>query len=128
MLYPRCVAIHRVKTIAGTAGSGRTFGLTGYSGAEASTNPSDPNGEEILFTGIIASIQAAATGRKRDSTLPQDAVSNPSWTIYIPVSVLPKGSVRDRDIIVDDEQYRYEVGQAYWNVLGHKLITIRLEA
>jgi len=41
---------------------------------------------------------------------------------------VPKGAVRDRDILVDDEGYRYEVGHAYWNILGMKLQCIRLEA
>ena len=126
MLYPRRVEIHRLKTVAGASSS--NIGLVGYSGAEQSTSPSDPSGETVLYTAIPANIQAGPGGRKRDSSLPQDAVYNPSWFIYIPISALAKGSVRDRDIILDDEQYRYEVGQAYSNILGWKLVTIRLEA
>jgi len=41
----------------------------------------------------------------------------PTWYIYCSVQ-LPKYSVRDRDIIVDDEGYRYEVGQAEWGALA----------
>jgi hypothetical protein len=126
MLYPRRIEIHRVKTVAGA--SDDTIGLTGYSGVEASTNPSNPRGETVLYTKIPANIQAAAAGRKRDSGLPQDAVSNPTWTIYLPVTALPKGAVHDRDLVLGDEQCRYEVGQAYWNILGWKLMCIRLEA
>jgi hypothetical protein len=125
-LYPRIIEVHRVKSVAGATDT--VIGLTGYSGAEASTDPSDPAGEAVLFTDIPASIQAGSTGRKKDSALPQDVVFMPTWIIYIPLSALAKGSVRDRDIIVDDEAYKYEVGQAYWNILGHKLICIRLEA
>jgi hypothetical protein len=125
MLYPRCIEIHRVKTVAGPTDS--VIGLTGYSGAEASTSPSDPNGEAVLYIDIKANIQSGATGRKRDSALPQDVVTNPTWTIYLPRTQVPKGAIRDRDIIVDDEGYRYEVGQAYWNILGWKLTCIRLE-
>lgn len=128
MLYPRTVSLRRLKTVAGTStAAGDAIGLTGYSGAEISTDPADTQGETILKDGIPASIQAAATGRKRDSALPQDAVSNPTWDIFIPSTALAKGMVRDRDIFVDDEGYRYEVGQAYWNLLGYKAMCIRLE-
>jgi hypothetical protein len=37
-------------------------------------------------------------------------------------------SIRDRDIIVDEEGYRYEVGANYWTQLGYQLSTIREEA
>lgn len=125
-LYPRTIEIHRNRTDAGAADT--VIGLAGYSGAEASTSLSDPAGEVVLFTGVAASIQAGTTGRKKDSALPQDVVTMPTWDIYVPLSALAKGTVRDRDIIVDDESYRYEVAQAYWNILGHKLVCIRLEA
>jgi len=126
-IYPRVIEIHRNRTNAGTADT--AVGLAGYSGAEASTSVSDPAGEVVLFTGIPASIQAKTTGQKKTNTaLPQDVVYMPTWDIYIPFSALAKGTVRDRDIIVDDEGWRYEVGQAYWNRLGHRLICIRLEA
>jgi hypothetical protein len=123
MLYPSTVAVHRLKTVAGSADA---IGLVGYSGAEQSTT--SPQGETVLFTKVRANIQASQTGRKKDSALPQDAVSAPTWRIYIPRTALARGSVRDRDVIVDDEMYRYEVAQAYWNVLGYQLVCIRLEA
>jgi hypothetical protein len=126
-LYPRTVEIHRVKTPAAAVGTTDTIGLVGYSGADATTSASDPQGEVVLYTQIPANIQAGATGRKRDSALPQDAVSNPTWDIFIQPGAVPKGAIRDRDIVVDDELYRYEVGQAYWNILGYKLACIRLE-
>ena len=129
MLYPRTIEVHRLKTVAGSGTStDDAIGLTGYSGAEISTDPADPRGETVLYTGLAASIQAGATGRKRDSALPQDAVSNPSWEIFLPLTGPPCGAIRDRDIIVDDMGYRYEVGQNYWNILGWKLVCIRLEA
>ncbi|MBR0693670.1 hypothetical protein [Bradyrhizobium lablabi] len=123
-LYPRTIDVRRLKTVAGTSD---TLGLTGYSGAEASTG-SSPEGETVLFTGIPASIQARATGRKKDSSLPQDVVYAPTWHIWVPRGALAKDAVRDRDVIVDDNGYRYEVAQNYWNLLGYKLVCIRLEA
>jgi hypothetical protein len=122
-IYPRLIEVHRVKSNAGATDN--VVGLATYSGAEQGTGAA---GETVLYTGIPASIQAAQTGRKRDSALPGDAVVAPTWRIFGPLSALPKGAVRDRDICVDDEGYRYEVGQAYWNSLGYQLVCIRLEA
>lgn len=124
ILYPRLIEIHRLKTVAGSTDT--VIGLTGYSGAEQST--SSPQGETVLFTGIAASIQAGTTGRKKDASLPQDVVFAPTWYIYIPANALAEFSIRDRDIILDDEGYRYEVSQNYWNILGYKVTAIRLEA
>lgn len=122
-IYPRTIAVHRLKTVAGANDS---IGLVGYSGAEQSTTSAA--GETVLFTGIPASVQASQTGRKKDGNLPTDAVFAPTWRIYIPAKALAIESVKDRDIIVDDEGYRYEVGQAYWNILGYQLVCIRVEA
>jgi hypothetical protein len=121
-IYPRIIEIHRAKTVA------PAIGLTGYSGVESSTDPANAQGEVVLFTGIPASIQAAQTGRKKGSALPQDAVFAPMWKIWVPANSLAKGTVRDRDVVVDDEGYRYAVAQAYWNLLGYQLVCIRQEA
>src|ERR1035437_5548896 len=123
LLYPRLIEVRRLKT---NSDDQNAVGLAGYSGAEQSTTSAQ--GGTVMFTGVAASIQAGTTGRKRDSALPQDAVFAPTWDIFIPLSGLAKGSVRDRDFIVDDEGYRYEVSQNYWNILGYKLTCIREEA
>jgi hypothetical protein len=125
-LYPRTIDIHRIETNAGPTDA--VIGLAGYSGAEATTSPTNPSDEAVLFTGIPASIQAKRYGTKNAGGLAADIVWLPAWDIFIPLSALAKGAVRDRDIIIDDEGYRYEVGQAYWNRLGYKIISIRLEA
>jgi hypothetical protein len=122
-LYPRTIAVHRVKTVGDVS---TTVGLTGYSGAEQSTTSAQ--GETVLFTGLAASIQAGTTGRKKASSLPQDVVFAPTWYIFVPAGALAQYSVRDRDIIVDDEGYRYEVSQNWWDILGYRLTCIRLEA
>jgi hypothetical protein len=125
-LYPRVVEIHRFKSVAGPTDN--AIGGVGYSGAEQSTNPSDPQGETVLFTGVAASIQSGDTGRKKGKAIPTDVFYAPTWYIFIPAFALPQFSVRDRDVVVDEEGYRYEVGQAYWNLLGYKLSCVRLEA
>jgi len=104
------------------------IGGLGYSGAEQSTNPSDAQGEIVLFTGIAASIQSGDTGRKKGKALPSDVFYAPTWYIFIPPTEIAQYSIKDRDIILDEEGYRYEVGQNYWSMAGYKLSCIRLEA
>lgn len=124
-IYPRTVSVTRSKTVAGTTD---VIGPAGYSGVENSTAADNPEGVSVLLTNIPASIQAAASGKKKDSSLPQDVVYAPTWNIFIPLESLPRNTIRDRDYITDDNGYRYEVGQAYWNSLGWKLVCVRQEA
>lgn len=121
-VFNRVIDIHRLKTVAGVSDS---IGLVGYSGAEQGTGIA---GETVLFTAIPATIQLGAAGRTTKGGLPTDAVSNPVWNIIIPPSSIAIHNIRDRDIVIDDEFYRYEVGAAFWTALGYQLSTIRLEA
>jgi hypothetical protein len=123
-LYPRTVAVHRSSTVAAQSPG---VGLTGYSGREQSTNSADAEGETVLFTGLPASIQAKRANA-RNPRMPTDVADKPMWVILIPAVALAQYSIRDRDILVDDESYRYQVAQAYWNSLGYALNCIRLEA
>ena len=127
LLYPSMIAVHRLQTVAGSTDA---IGGVGYSGAEQAPAPADPQGELVLFTCVPASIQSGTTGRKRSgaSNLPLDALTAPTWYIFTPATALARDSVRDRDFILDDEGYRYEVGQADWQVTGYKLTCIRVEA
>lgn len=125
MIYNRKIEVRRTK--AGQANQPTVIGLVGYSGTETGTDVGNPNSESVLYKNAAASIQAGAGGRKKDSALPQDAVSNPSWNIYLPLGGIPFGAIRDRDLIIDDLGYRYEAGQAYPHILGWKLVCIRLE-
>lgn len=122
--YPRTISIRRLKTVAGTTDA---VGAVGYSGAEQ--DPNDIQGEVILYDNVPATIQLGASGRTNKGTeLPGDAISRPVWNILIPATALPRYAVRDRDIILDDEGYRYEVGANYWTPLGYQLSTVREEA
>jgi hypothetical protein len=127
-LYPRTVSINRQRTTSGA--SSNNIGLQGYSGAEQNTDPSDLQGEVVLYSGLAASIQATSTGRKVDGALPADAVVKPSWYIFLAstMSSPPINAIRDRDLVYDDAGYRYEVGQAEFNVTSWRLSVIRLEA
>lgn len=122
--YPRTVDVHRTKT---TAGPSDAIGAEGYSGAEGGTV--SPEGEDVLFTNRIASIQVVSAGRTTINVgLPGDAVQKPVWKIFIPASAVPKYSIRDRDILIDDEGYRYHVSANEWTEAGYELSTVRLEA
>lgn len=123
--YPRTVSIRRLKTVA--AGVSDAVGAVGYSGAEQGTT--SPEGETILLSGLIASIQLGSAGRTTMNVgLPGNAVQKPVWKVFIPSSAISQYSVRDRDIILDDEGYRYEVSANYWTAAGYELSTVRLEA
>lgn len=119
-MYDNTIAIHRLSTDV----ANRPVGDAGYFGAVVSST-----GESVLYTGVACSIQSNAAGRKKSTALPGDVVYAPTWRILIPVSSsIPADAIRDRDIIVDEQGYRYEVGQAYHNFMGWKLTAIRLEA
>jgi hypothetical protein len=115
--------VQRVNSVAGTTDA---LGNVGYSGAE---NNATAEGVTTLYVGLVASIQLGAAGKTtKNVNLPGDATSKPVWNIFIPASVTTLYDIRDRDIIVDDEQYRYEVGANYWTGLGYQLSTVRQES
>lgn len=122
-IYNRTISILRVNLEAGQQNA--AVGVQPYSGVVFTPIAGNTT---TLFTGVPASIQAGVMGRKRDSTLPQDVSAAPTWFIYIPVYALAQYSVRDRDYVVDDEGYRYEVAQNWYDVLGYRLSCVREEA
>lgn len=122
-IYIRTVSVSRMKNVAGPTDA---IGSVGYSGAEQGVGV---EGETVLLTGLPASIQLGAAGRTNKGTeLPGDAIARPVWNIFIPASAIAQYSIRDRDILTDDEGYRYEVGANYYTQLGYQLSTIRQEA
>lgn len=128
VIYDRTVAVHRSRTNADQSGSSQQIGLVGYSGREQSTDASDPNGEDVLFTDLPASIQEGRANTK-SGQLPADVTDRPMWMIFIPASApIAQYQIRDRDIIVDDESYRYMVAQNRWTGFGYQLNCTRQEA
>jgi hypothetical protein len=127
-LFEHSCDVHRMRTVAGTGGAAPQVGDVGYSGGEQTTTPTDVEGEDVLYTGVTCAIQSKTAGRTRSSLLPADIVYRPSWTIYIPASEVPKNGIRDRDILIDDDGYRYGVAAAMWTSLGWNLECVRLEA
>lgn len=110
-LYPRTISISRPVAQVGV-------GAIGYGGQTEAT-------ETVLFTGIQASIQQKKEGQKPDLGLPGDTSKRSMWRIFI---LLARGSLKDRDIVTDDEGIRYQILAAYWNSLGYNCACERLEA
>lgn len=126
LLYPRLISIRRPRTPAVVAGQ-EQVGLIDYSGLEQTTDPG-PRGEDILYINIPATIQPKTPGRTKGTLLPGDIIYKPEWTISTPPDVIPQYGVRDRDIVYDDEGYRYAVAQNAYTSLGYNLVCIRLES
>lgn len=127
-LFPRTVEVHRQKTNAVNSSGVQQVGLQGYSGREQTTAAGDAEGETTLYTGLPAAIFPKAAGKIKNGALPGDFTEKPQWGISIPFTALPQYSIRDADIIIDDEGYRYGVTQNSWTVLGYQLVCVRLEA
>lgn len=115
-LYNRTVSIYRQATQVAA-------GNVGYMGR-------DKTKETLVYSNLVASIQAPSIGSTRsgDDRLPYDAPGPARWNIFLPMGVAPIGTIKTRDIIVDDNNDRYQIAVAYANILGWKLQAIRLEA
>jgi hypothetical protein len=125
-VYNRTVFISRNLTVAGNTDA---IGADGYSGAEQGSTGGTTEGEFILFTKLPANIQLKTAGRTtKTGGMPGDAITAPVWTILIPASAISQYDIRDRDIITDDEDYRYAVGANVWTIAGYELSAIREEA
>jgi hypothetical protein len=127
-LYPFTIAVHRQKTNAVNAQGVQQVGLAGYSGREQSTNTNDPEGETVLFTGLLANISPKTVGKVKTGSIPADFTEKPQWLIAMQPGVLCIGAIKDEDIIVDNFGYRYGVLQNVFTTLGYQLVTVRLEA
>lgn len=121
-LFPRTVDLHRSKNPA----SSSDVGLGDYEGREASTDFSNPRGEAVLISGIACQIESRGIGRSTGAmTVPANVSKNPQWRIL--TGAMPLHTIRDNDILVDDEGYRYQVALNQWTILGYMLDCIRLE-
>jgi hypothetical protein len=128
-LYPRTIDLHRPASVATDSSGNPTAGFAGYSGTSANTDASAVTGETVIATGLRCGIMARGMGRVMGLDLTAaDSPGPVQWIVTLPKSALAKGAVRDRDILVDDEGYRYKVAAAEWTFMGYALYCIRLEA
>ena len=122
-IYVRTVDIHRPRPPAPVE-----VGQISYQGLQQTTAAGD-SGEDIIRTGVACAIQANGIGKVEGRGITKSDSPGPvQWKIFFSPKALPKGILRDRDIIIDEEGYRYMVAAAYYNILGYRADTIRLEA
>ena len=121
-LYPRTVDLYRSKDPAASS----DVGLGSYEGRSHSLAFSDPSGLALLIKGIPCNIDPHGIGRATGAMLlPGDVTKRPQWKIS--TIALPLYTIRDRDFLIDDEKYRYEVALNGWTISGYVLDCIRLE-
>ena len=122
-LYPRTIAVHRTVTNDPT---GTAKGAVGYAGRVQSPDSAGAGGESVILSGVPATIQSRGVGRVAHGLLAGNITSHPQWRIL--TRPIANHTIRDEDIIVDDEGYRYQVAQNYWTPMGYRLDCVRLEA
>lgn len=108
-MYPRTVTVTRPAQTTGV-------GLQAYQAA-----PQSPT----TIGSYPASIQLKKEVGIPPAKLPGDAARTTYWTIFVQTTL---GTIRDRDILIDDQSARYQVTAAYWNSLGYACLCERLEA
>jgi hypothetical protein len=113
-LYPRTASFHRP---AGQTG----IGAVGYGGQTVAAETPISGAQ-----GVRCSIQERREGAQT-SMLPGDGYK-PTWYVFIPKAALAKGTLLDRDAMIDDAGLRYQVIAAYWDSLGYRLTVASLEA
>ncbi|MCC3246682.1 hypothetical protein LG047_15380 [Methylocystis sp. WRRC1] len=118
LLPPTCVRCDRTISLRRQAAQTPQIGEAPYGGVSIA-------GETALASGVPAAILKASASTRPKGLLPSDAPGPTGFQIFVP---LPKGAVRDRDVIADDEGYRYHVSDAQWTLNGYRLEAIRLQA
>ena len=82
-------------------------------------------------SGIVSNVPCATTATSGKATgtgeVPSDAPGPTRWRFYLPISICPEGSIKDRDIVTDEAGARHQVTAADWTAIGYKLEAIRLE-
>ncbi len=112
-LYPRTIAITRPAVQS-------AVGSEPYGGLNAAT-------ETSVAVGLPASIQKAGAAGTPLGGIPGDIAGRTVWRMFIPQGSAALGLVRDRDIVTDDQGWRYQVMATYWNSLGLQLSCELLE-
>ena len=85
------------------------------------------SGETQLAVKVPCLMIANAGRATGDGQLPDDAPGPARWRFWLPASVVPKGSIVNRQVFVDDQGNRYYSSAAQWVSMGYRVETIRLE-
>lgn len=105
---------------------GKTRGTYWAPSTKPTTDLNGP-GEVAIKFGIPASM-IGTTGRATGvGELPSDAPGPSRWRVYVPQSAFPKGTIKDRDILTDDQGERLQVSADYFSTIGYRIECVRLE-
>lgn len=113
-----------LRPISNAAAASPSVGLIGYGGVLPDIAAIGQDGESLLATGVPAAIGPTRSGTRPGGLLPADAAGPNAYVVYLP---LPKGWLRDRDIIIDELGHRYQVSVADWTYVGCVAQATRLE-
>lgn len=114
-LYPRLISIRRPANQDGV----------GFQAAYAGDRRDD---EEVVFTGLKASVQLRREGQRNPVGLPADG-ARPTWDILIPRDQpAAAGSIIDGDFAEDDLGRRFQIVADYYDSLGYNLRVERVKA
>ena len=84
-------------------------------------------GERTVISGIPCAIVGTAGRATGTGENPSGPPGPGRWRIYMPQSAFPKGSIKDADILIDEESRRYMVGQASWTNDGYRVEAVTEE-
>lgn len=111
-LYPRQIVLSRSDPQTGA----------GWQPGYAAEQRAD---EVVIIGGIPASVQLNQRGGHSPVGLPTDTTDT-LWNVLVPKASLAKGTVKQGDVITDDEEERYVVHAPYWDSLGYNLLVRHL--
>lgn len=77
----------------------------------------------VIATDIPCTLQQKSYSNKPITGLPQDLSNDSIWNAYFKRKTAAKGFFKERDVLIDDLNRKFEVLAAYWNILGYKLVT-----
>lgn len=105
-VYPRTLTLVRPRAQSGE-------GRAAYGGKTQ-------DGEDVIAENVPCNFDLRREGQKDTPGLPGDG-TRPTYDCRIPKRALALGTVKDRDIIVDDQGLRYQVVGPFWASLGYAL-------
>lgn len=130
-LYPRLVSIYRPvsNADAAVAAGAAVVGVLGYSGAHGSTLPNAlDQSETVVVTDVPCNIASGGAGKstKPGGGLPADSPGPIHWSFVFPEDYLPLGTIKERDIIIEESGGRHQVASATWTPLGYQALAVKL--
>lgn len=132
-LFPRRCSIHRpVSNAQAAAAAGNAVvGVISYSGTFGSTTPNAlDQSEAVIATGLPCNVASGGAGKatRPGGGLAADSPGPIHWSFVFPQDhpSLPLGTIKERDIIIDDLNDRYQVTSPTWTPLGYQVLTVKL--